>query len=108
MAEKEVFVNGIRDWLSTGASKKDVLEYVLLLGVTEKEANEFVVEAEKGVMAKLNAIKTGPETMQKQIKGFKNQKAALKKEKFKENIDALKDIMTRVQVDLKDRKEESA
>ena len=108
MVEKEIFIDGVRDWLSAGSSKKEILEYIVSLGVSEKEAKGIIAEAEKGVLAKLNAIKASPGTMQKQITGFRQQKAALKKEKFKENINALKDIMARVQVDLKDSKEEPA
>jgi len=106
MVEKLVFVKNMREMLSVGVEKKEILDYVCALGVSEKEANELLAEAEKGFVMKGKAgISMKPLTMEQQIQRFKKQKTESGKEQFRENIEALSEMVKKINKDIQESKE---
>ena len=105
MVDKVRFVENIRNLLNLGQGKPEILQYVQNLGVSEKEAKELVAEAEKSSQINSKAIASiKPLTLGEQIERFKKQRTESGKEQFKENIDALEQMMKKMRTDMGESK----
>jgi len=105
MVDRVRFVENIRNLLNLGQGKPEIMQYVQNLGVSEKEAKELVAEAEKSSQINSKAIANiKPLTLGEQIERFKKQKTESGKEQFKENIDALEQMMKKMRNDMNESK----
>ena len=100
MIDKEKFVENIQNLLSAGQTEKEVVDYIQQLGFSEKEATQFIAEAQKGKSESAkNLMKIIPSTMDDQIKHFTLQKKDAKKAMFKENMEEMAKIMDRIKTE---------